>query len=173
MMRFLWVVIGTIVISTSAACMPLQHATSTVIATSGIPSVSAPPPAPQAVIGSTLQVTTSTTAAAYTVANLRQAVPSNEYVTVQGTLMAVDVIVQTQSGTVPVNVNYFHARTEDGTQFDTFQMAMLPGQLTFGDLPQGQKLRGVVAFDIPPGQTIAQIVLSGPIGSQDGLWTVS
>lgn len=173
MTRILWMVIAAIVISAGAACVPSQHSTSTIIATTGIPTVSAPPPAPQARIGSTLQVTTSTSTAAYTVGNLQPVTSNNEYAPVKGTLMAADVIIQTQSGTAAVNVNYFHARLADGTQIDTDQMAGLTGQLTFGDLPQGQKLRGWIAFDVPPGQTIAQIVLTGPLGSQDGLWTVS
>jgi hypothetical protein len=81
------------------------------------------------------------------------------------------VIIQTQTGTATVNALYFKARTADGTNIDAALGAVDNG-LTFGEVPQGQKLRGPVAFDVPPGHVITQIVLTGPLGSQDGLWTV-
>jgi hypothetical protein len=46
-------------------------------------------------------------------------------------------------------------------------------QLAASDLPQGQKVFGRVGFDVPTGQNIAQMLLSGPLGSEQAVWSVT
>jgi hypothetical protein len=154
----------------AAACVPRPPGT--VIATSGVPSVSAaPPPQQKAAIGATLEVVTDTGTAAYTVANL-QPTAGADYWPVKGTLYSVDVTIQTQSGNTTYNVNYFNARTEDGSNLLPEVGSVEPG-LPYGDLPQGQKVAGAVAFDVPSGKAIVQIVLTDPLGRQAGLWSAT
>jgi hypothetical protein len=44
------------------------------------------------------------------------------------------------------------------------------GQMDTNDLPAGQKVRGVIAFNVPAGQKLSEIILSGPLGDQLALW---
>jgi Domain of unknown function (DUF1942) len=172
---FVAVVVGSAV----AACMPAERvSTNTVIATTGVPSVSAAPTnQPPAAIGDTLDVsgtsiTGSATRAAYTVANLQPATVSNSFIPVQGTLFSIDVMIYALEGTVSVNPLDFTARTEDGTNLQA-ALATVEPQLFSGDLPQGRKVRGKVGFDVPAGMNITQIVLAEILGSHQGLWSVS
>lgn len=145
---------------------------SRVLATSGTPEVSTAPVPQSALIGSTLQVTDGDNVAAYTVSNLRLGAPSQyaDYgVKPTGTIYTVDVTVQTQAGVTSVNALYFNARSADGTNFGAWT-GTAERQIALTQLPQGQKLRGTVDFDTTA--PIAQVILSGPLGEQLGLWTV-
>ncbi|GAA2418557.1 DUF1942 domain-containing protein [Mycolicibacterium llatzerense] len=147
-------------------------AKTTVLATSGTPEVSTAPVPQSALLGSTLQVTKGDNIAAYTVSNLRMGAPSQyaDYgVKPTGTIYTVDVTVQTQVGVTSVNALYFNARSADGTNFGAWT-GTSERQIALTQLPQGQKLRGTVDFDTTA--PITQIVLSGPLGEQLGLWTV-
>ena len=80
--------------------------------------------------------------------------------------------IQTESGNTTYNAYYFNARTEDGTNL-TPDIIHVENPLNYGDLPQGQKVAFPVAFDVPHGKMIVQIVLRDPIGRQAGLWSVT
>jgi hypothetical protein len=168
-----WAVVTVIIGSTGVACVMPDKSTSHVIATSGVPNVSAAPPSqPPAALGATLEVTTENgTKAAYTVSSLRPAV-ANEFTQVKGKLYSINVTVQAEAGTVAVNPLYFSGSTEDGTHLDA-ELGAVDNQLAATDLPQGQKTSGQVAFDVPSGKNITQITLSGPLGSQQGLWSAT
>ena len=143
-------------------------------------STAAPPTAQNAVLGSTIEATfeslgdngnTVTGTASYTVSNLRPVTPS-AYADVKGTLYAVDVTVQSQTGTTLVHPWNFVMRTEDGTSL-TPVLGGVDNELPAQHLPQGQKVSGPVPVDVPPGKTIVEIVLSNGIGGdQLGRWTV-
>jgi hypothetical protein len=157
---------------------------SSVIATTGIPPVTtaAPPPTAQAApLGATIQATieslttdggTTSGTAAYTVDNLRPIAPSHSYTEVKGTLYAVDVTVQAQTGLTVVHPWNFALRTEDGTNL-TPDLSAVDNGLPATDLPQGQKVSGPIAVDVPTGKTISEIVLTNGIGgTQLGRWTI-
>jgi Domain of unknown function (DUF1942) len=169
-----WAVVTVMVGLTGVACMMPDSSTNKVIATSGVPRVGAGTSnQPPAALGATVEVSTENgTKAAYTVANLRPATPANEFTQIKGTLYSIDVTVQGEAGTVPVNPMYFSASSKDGTHLDV-DFAAVDNQLNVSDLPQGQHVSGRIAFDVPTGQNIAQILLSGPLGSIQAMWSVS
>ena len=115
-----------LVLASGVACAPVPNrADSTVIATTGILAVStgAPPTEQAAPLGATIQATiesltteggTTSGTAAYTVTNLHPIIPSHSYTEVKGTLYAVDVTVQAQTGLTVVHPWNFALRTEDG-----------------------------------------------------------
>ncbi|MGO8937439.1 MAG: DUF4352 domain-containing protein [Mycobacterium sp.] len=75
------------------------------------------------------------------------------------------------AGSVPVSPLYFSASTQDGTHLDA-DLTAVDNQLAVSDLPQGQHVSGRVAFDVPTGKNITQILLSGPLASEQALWSV-
>jgi Domain of unknown function (DUF1942) len=98
--------------------------------------------------------------------------PANSYTEVTGTLYSVDVTVQTISGVVTVHPWNFALRTEDGTNL-TPDLTAVDNGLPATDLPQGQKVSGPIAVDVPIGKSITEIVLTtGLGGTQLGRWTV-
>ncbi|PRC43368.1 hypothetical protein C6A85_000000105710 [Mycobacterium sp. ITM-2017-0098] len=155
---------------------------SSVIATTGIPVVTtaAPPTAQAEPLGATIQATIDSWAeggqisgtAAYTVDNLRPITATNSYTEVTGTLYAVDVMVQAQTGVTTVHPWHFALRTANGTNL-TPDLSAVDNGLPATDLPQGQKVSGPVAVDVPPGETIAEVVLTNGLGgTQLGRWIV-
>jgi hypothetical protein len=150
-----YAVVAVIVGSTGAACAMPGQGTSRVIATSGVPSVSAAPPnQPPASLGATLEITSSEgKKAAYTVSDFQPATPANAYVVVKGKLYSIDVTAQAEAGTVVVNALDFSARTEDGTHLKA-ELGMVDNEFLMAELPQGQHLSGRVAFDVPTGKNI-------------------
>jgi hypothetical protein len=168
-----WAVVTVIIGSTSTACVMPDSSTNRVLATSGVPSVAGTPNQAPAALGATIEVSSENgKKAAYTVSNLRPATPPNEFMTVKGTLYSIDVTVQGIAGTVPVNPMYFSASTPDGTHLEADFMAV-DNQLSASNLPQGQHVSGRVGFDVPTGKNIAQILLSGPLGGQQAVWSAT
>jgi hypothetical protein len=151
-----------------------DSSTNKVIATSGVPSVAGATPTPRPVaLGATVEVSTeNNTKAAYTVSNLRPATPADEYMRPKGTLYSIDVTIQGIAGSVPVSPIYFSASTQDATHLDA-ALSMVDNELSVSDLPPGQHISGRVAFDVPTGKSIAQILLSGPLSSQQAVWSAS
>jgi len=88
-----------------------------------------------------------------------------------GTLYGVEVRFISVSGTVPVHPSYFAART-DGSANAPSTYADVEGLLPDTELPEGQRLRGWVVFDVPRGNTIKEVVLEEPAGGQLGRWLV-
>jgi hypothetical protein len=169
---FGWAVVAIIIGSTGAACVMPDKSTSSVIATSGVPSVSGAPTPQTAAVGATVEVTTdSGTKAAYTVANFRPASDVKEYYQAKGTLYEVDVTIQGEAGTVPVSPIYFSASTQDGTHIDA-ALGAVDNDLNVSDLPPNQHVAGQVVFDVPTGTNITQILLSGPLSSEQAVWSV-
>jgi hypothetical protein len=166
-------VVAVIIGSTGVACAMPDQSSSNVIATSGVPSVSAAPTPQAAALGATIEVTTQAgTKAAYTISNFRPATPVNAYFPVKGTLYSVDITIQGEAATVPVNPTYFSASTKDATHVDVL-FGAVDNQLAVSELPPGQHVSGQVAFDVPTGMTIAQILLSGPLSSEQAVWSVT
>jgi hypothetical protein len=64
----------------------------------------------------------------------------------------------------------FALRTEDDSNL-TPDLSAVENGLSATDLPQGQKVSGPIAVDVPPGKVITQIVLTNGLGgTQLGLW---
>jgi hypothetical protein len=77
---------------------------------------STPPPSPQAAaLGTTLDVTTASGKASYTVANLAPVPLDAQIIPAKGTMYAVDVTIVAQSGTTVFNGFFFVARDQNGT----------------------------------------------------------
>jgi hypothetical protein len=110
---------------------------------------------------------------AYTVTNLTRAWPAGTmHMPVQGNLFSINVIIEAESGSVTYNSLYFSARTEDGSKLGAAN-GIIDDQLVAGHLNPGQKIAGRVAFDVPPGKNITQIVLADYADQPLGLWSVS
>ncbi len=88
-----------------------------------------------------------------------------------GTYYAVSVGVYAAEGSVTVNPFFFSARTANGINLRP-TAAGVGNLLPATELPQGQKVVGGLGFDVPPGEHIAEIILSDPLGKQLGRWLV-
>ncbi|OMH23418.1 hypothetical protein BKD30_12340 [Tersicoccus phoenicis] len=69
----------------------------------------------------------------------------------KGGYLVLDVLWETEKGTTTSNPLYFAAKDAQGRKSDTILGA--DGQLGSGEVPAGDKTRGVVAFDIAKGPT--------------------
>ena len=132
-------------------------------------STAAPAAQQAAAFGTTLDITSSTGTAAYTVDNLRPVPPDAQIIPAKGTMYAVDVTIVAKTGTTTYNGFYFVARAADGSTIAPAVGAVRPG-ITSGQLPQGQQIAGHVAYDVPQGQTIAAIGLRDPKGAMLAVW---
>ena len=131
---------------------------------------STPPPGPQAAaLGTTLDVTSASGAASYTVGNLAPVPLDAQIIPARGTMYAVDVTIAAQSGTTVFNGFFFVARDQDGTSIAPAVGAVKPG-ITSGQLAAGQTVAGHVAFDVPEGQSINQVALRDPQGKPLAIW---
>jgi hypothetical protein len=104
-----------------------------------------------------------------TITVLSAAAPSVLYQPDGGKLLGVTATITCTAGTLSINPLYFSAKNAAG---DTYQVALgdAQGQMDTNDLPAGQKVRGVIAFNVPAGQKLSEIILSGPLGDQLALW---
>ena len=138
--------------------------------TSSVPDSSPAAPVQQgAPLGATLAVTSAGATAAYTVGNLRLVPPDAQIIPAKGSMYAVDVTIAAQSGTTTYNGFYFVARAADGSTIAPAVGAVKPG-ITAGELPQGQKIDGHIAYDVPTGKTITAIGLRDPKGTMLAVW---
>lgn len=131
---------------------------------------STPPPGPQAaVLGTTLEVTSSGATSSYTVANLAPVPLAAQIIPARGTMYAVDVTIAAQSGTTVFNGFFFVASDQNGTSIPPAVGAVKPG-ITSGQLAAGQTVAGHVAFDVEEGQSITQVALRDPQGKPLAIW---
>lgn len=137
--------------------------------TSAAPSAPARPPAGPS--GATLEVTTDSGSAAYTVGDLRPVPPDAQIIPAKGAMYAVDVRIAGKSGTTTVNGFYFVAGTADGSTIAPAVGAVRPG-ITYGQLAEGQSVQGHVAFDVAPGASITAVFLRDPRGRQLAAWSL-
>ena len=133
-------------------------------------ATTAAPSAPQvAALGTTLTITGAGGTAAYTVANLAPVPVDAQIIPAKGTMYAVDVTIDAQTGTTVYNGFYFVAAGPDGSNIAPAVGAVKPG-ITSGQLDASQSLAGHVAFDVPSGQTITQVALRDPKGKTLAVW---
>lgn len=131
---------------------------------------STPPPGPQAAaLGTTLDVTSASGAASYTVGNLTPVPLDAQIIPARGTMYAVDVTIAAQSGTTVFNGFFFVAGDQDGVPIAPAVGAVKPG-ITSGQLAAGQAVAGHVAFDVPEGKSITQVALRDPQGKTLAVW---
>jgi len=131
---------------------------------------STPPPGPQAAaLGTTLDVATAGGTASYTVANLAPVPLDAQIIPAKGEMYSVDVTIVGRSGTTAFNGFFFVARGRDGTSIAPAVGAVRPG-ITAGDLGVDQSITGHVAFDVPPGASVAEVVLRDPKGKSLAVW---
>lgn len=121
--------------------------------------------------GATLDVTTDSGSAAYTVGNLQAVPPDAQIIPARGAMYAVDVRVTGRSGTTTVNGFYFVAGTADGSTVAPAVGAVRPG-ITYSQLGEGQSVEGHVAFDVAPGASITAVFLRDPRGRQLAAWSL-
>lgn len=158
-------------VAVSGACSSSKP-TTTVGAASQESSTPAAPAGPQAAVaGQTLHISTSEGTAAYTVDNLQPVPAEALMIPAKGTMYAVDVTIQAETGSTTVNGFYFVARAADGTTIAPAVGAVNPG-ITSGQLTQGQKMAGHIAYDVPQGESIVQITLRDPRGKPLAAWSV-
>lgn len=134
--------------------------------TSAAPAVQAGP------FGTTMTVTESGATAAYTVSNLRPVPVDAQIVPPRGTMYAVDVVIDAQTGTTAYNGYYFVAKAADGVNFPPAIGAVRP-DVDSGQLAAGQSLSAHVAFDVPEGQAITRVVLRDPKGNALAVWGIA
>ena len=131
---------------------------------------STPPPGPQAAaLGTTLDVTTASGKASYTVANLAPVPLDAQIIPAKGVMYSVDVTIVGRTGTTVFNGFFFVARGRDGTIIAPAVGAVRPG-ITAGELGADQSATGHVAFDVPPGASIGQVLLRDPKGKSLAVW---
>lgn len=133
------------------------------------PSPAPPEPPPEVALGSALVVASRTGQARYTVSNIRPVKPLNPAL-VTGVLYAADVTVESRSGIIKVTPGQFSARSAEGKHLAWSNN--VANALPIADVAEGQTLSGPIAFDVPPGAQIAEIILGGFLGNQIGVWKV-
>ena len=133
------------------------------------PTAELPPPAPQVDLGSAVEVSSRTGKARYTVSDLRPADPLLP-AAVRGALYVADVTVESTTGVIKIYPAQFTARTAEGLQLPwTNNVA---NALPLADVSEGQTLSGPIAFDVPAGAEISEIILLGVLGKQIAVWVV-
>lgn len=107
--------------------------------------------------------------ARYTVSDLRPADPLLP-AAVRGALYVADVTVESTTGVIKIYPAQFTARTAEGLQLPwTNNVA---NALPLADVSEGQTLSGPIAFDVPAGAEISEIILLGVLGKQIAVWVV-
>lgn len=156
----------------AAAAMTVAGCHAPATTTSGVTESSSTTSAPAvqaAVMGTTLTVASAGSTAAYTVGNLRPVPPDAQIIPARGAMYAVDVTIVAQAGTTTYNGFYFVGKAQDGSNIPPAVGAVKPG-VDSGELAQGQTLAAHVAFDVPAGQSIIQVVLRDPKGKTLAVW---
>jgi uncharacterized lipoprotein len=166
------IVVIAAMVAVSSACSSSQPAAPMTVASEDAGSTAAPAGPQAAVSGQTLHISTPEGSAAYTVDNLQPVPAEAVIIPAKGTLYAVDVTIQGESGTTTVNGFYFVARAEGGAVIAPSVGAVNPG-ITSGQLAEGQKMAGHLAFDVAPGQSIVQITLRDPKGNPLAAWSLA
>lgn len=85
------------------------------------------------------------------------------------TVYAVRVTLVGLAGKPAFNPLYFKAQNAEGDSFDV-GLGDLDTELDAGDLPVGSKERGLVAFEVPPGQKITSVSITDPILDSQATW---
>lgn len=93
-----------------------------------------------------------------------------EFDTVKGKLYGVTVTVTGVSGSLQVDPLFFAARDKAGDSLN-LDIAYDNNNLPTATVTAGQKLRGVLAYDVPKGQRIDTVILSTVFGSQLAVWS--
>jgi len=133
------------------------------------PPPALPEPPPRVRLGSALVVASRTGEARYTVSNIRPAKPLQPAL-VSGVLFAADVTIESRSGIIKVSPGQFSARTAEGSHLAWSNN--VANALPIADVAEGQRLSGPIAFDVPAGARVSEIILGGFLGNQIGVWTV-
>jgi hypothetical protein len=131
------------------------------------------PDVPTGKIGDGLTIQTDDdTHLTVTVSDLKVAKPS-EFVTPTGVLYSVNVEEAVSQGSFDANPLYFSARSAAGDSYDA-DLGGVDPQLGVGasEITAGQSVHGLVAFDVPKGQTISIVIMADPLGTQLATWNV-
>ena len=172
------IIAAVVVASTATAC---TGARVSVPISGGKPTVATTPTSQETTLGSALNITWSlghtdgsvdNASTAVTVANLQPLTDPATSLPPRGALYSIDVTIQIQTGSLLIHPWYFAARTEDGTNLSADLSAVANG-LPAAQVPSGQKVAGQIAYDVPAGKRIKEIVLSNGIGEEQlGRWLV-
>ena len=103
-----------------------------------------------------------------TVESLVPATPTQFGLSPAGDLQQISVTLEGLKGTTNVNPLYFTARAADGTTYQA-ALASVDGQLPAGTVSVGDRIRGIVAFDVT-GPPIASIRYNGALGEELARW---
>lgn len=74
--------------------------------------------------------------------------------------LVLDVLWETEQGTTPCNPFYFQAKDANGRRGD-YAIAVAADELTSGDVPAGDRMRGGVAFDVADGPVTVVVTDAG------------
>lgn len=130
--------------------------------TASTPSEEVPP------IGATQEVVDSGATTRVTVESLSPATGSEYGLPASGELQQITVTLEGVDGMTNVNPLYFTARASDGTAYSA-ALASVDGQLPAGTVSAGDRIKGVVAFDVT-GPPITSIRYNGPLGEELARW---
>lgn len=148
-------------VSGSASVAPAEG-TSVEQTTAARPSDEAVP------IGAAQEVVGGRVTTRVTVESLSPAQPSRFGLPVSGDLQQITVTLEGVEGTTNVNPLYFTARASDGTTYQP-ELGAVDGQLPAGTVSVGDRVKGVVAFDVT-GPPITSIRYNGALGDELARW---
>ncbi|MGV9826805.1 DUF1942 domain-containing protein [Gordonia sp. NPDC003429] len=91
-------------------------------------------------------------------------------ISMRGDTFSFVVTIDATRGAVPVNPLYFIAKADDGTTYDEPDYTYT--DLHSGDLPAGERVKGIVAFGIS-GPRPTMIEYEAPLGEILAKWTIT
>lgn len=94
-----------------------------------------------------------------------------DYYTPKGTIQQVFVALDQKSGK-PYYDSQVQAFTDKGTVVDDINIYVNDPGLMAGPLTAGEHKEGLVAFDVPTGQTVEKVMWIDGYGTQHAVWSV-
>ncbi|CAM3953875.1 DUF4352 domain-containing protein [Smaragdicoccus niigatensis] len=162
---FVLLVVLVLVFAPSKSNEPVANASSSAVLT-GTDALG------KAKIGDRIKVTTDDGTAIITVKDLQSGQPA-DYVKPHGTMMQISVEIEVISGTWHVNPLYFSARSASGTTLSPDFFNGADDDLTYTDAKAGEKVRGTIQFDVPNGESISLVILTGVMFERIADWTAA
>lgn len=122
-----------------------------------------------AAVGETVTYQTSKSAGTLTLNSAHRVTGAPNRITSppkNGTYLIIDVTLTVNSGTMTANPGFWKAQDPQGYTY-TAQFAGVAEQgIDSGEIPAGQKTRGEIAFDVPPGPlTVTLNPFTGPVAT--------
>ncbi len=165
-----------------AACVSTQSASQTTTTTDGAsPPAGSSSHSNQTTVGQSLKITgDSGLVATVTILSVKDYTkPKDSLIGSKpqnGEYAVADISIQVTGGSYDFNPLYFKYQAPNGQTFDSLTgnatTAGFDPSLDSGTLSAGQHTRGFVTFDVPAGNTGADIQITDPLGSVIGQWNL-